>query len=893
MAKEVNSELVDGRNEEEERWDEQVEAVTYSFNGKLLVLLDEDDWEKMQRIVLTKIWNVEDKVSFKELANNLVLVNFKFKSYLIRIREGGPWHCMYTVILMHEWCPDLAPEEFPFNKLGVWAQFHNLPVGAAINDREVGEKLARFIGKFIKRRDPLWVSVKCERLPDRCVKCERITHVSNVCDSVASGQLAIARDEARGVISEGSRSVSEAEINNCRKSDSSQASKRLERTNAGGEGVVSNDVRKVPAKKAVSVLEVGGSGEGKAIANSGAVSNDVKKGLSSSASTDGPKDVGVRGDSLSALVKIAREGGLSKETVEVGNVRRRIQTLKQKLQVELDWWLAREETLWLQRSRILWMKQGDKNTKFFHTRASQRRQKERSKVVEVVTTYFSNIFQSSVGWNGSALDSQVSCIIPMVSEGMNSLLLRDNSEEEIKVVVFSLGPLKAPGIDGFPAIFFIKNIGRLSKSAFVKGRIITDNFVVAHEVANFIKNCKGEEKFFASVKVDMSKAYDRVEWEFLERVLLRLGFAEKWVDMIMKCVELLNARLREGVERGQLSGVRICRNAPVVSHLFFADDSIFFLKTDSSEACALKGILQQYEFVSGQMINFEKFEICFSRNTPAKVRLSIYNVFRIPQVRSHSKYLGLPLLAGQRKTKIFRDIVDKVWRRIKDWKCRLLSAGGREVLIKARATYRWKFSSTGIYTVKSGYEIINLYKDRSRRDAEEQSDRNAVNLRKRGINVELRCRVCGYAKEIALHVAKECWWDKSLATQFGLVLPQLEAQLEDSADWLWWCLKRLNQEDFCKLLIVAWLSWRNRNSLWHDKEGWSIRRAVILGKNILNLRSHSLCLSTDLYSGFVDCWCPPAEGVIKINIDGAWEASSRKADLGVVARDHRGTMLWC
>ncbi|KAL9692015.1 hypothetical protein QQ045_012446 [Rhodiola kirilowii] len=239
----------------------------------------------------------------------------------------------------------------------------------------------------------------------------------------------------------------------------------------------------------------------------------------------------------------------------------------------------------------------------------------------------------------------------------------------------------------------------------------------AYAVANFLKNCRGVDKFYASVKVDMSEAYDRVEWVFLERVLLRQGFAEKWVNRIMKCLcsvsyqikvndnvsdVIVSSRghrqgdplspylfllctelLRDGVKRGHLSGIRICRNSPIVSHLFFADDSILFLKEDSSEVCALKIILHQYENISDQLINFEKSEICFSRNTLADVRLSICNVFRDPQVRSHSKYLGLPLLAGQRKTQIFRDIVDKVWRRVKDWKCRLLSAGGRKVLIKA------------------------------------------------------------------------------------------------------------------------------------------------------------------------------------------------------------------
>ncbi|KAL9660629.1 hypothetical protein QQ045_025446 [Rhodiola kirilowii] len=239
MATEKGSKVVD-RGKEQRMWEEQVEAITESFNGKMMVILEEEDWEKMSAenkwaIVLKlangvaanlnglskalcKIWNVEERAYFKELANNMVLAIFKYKSDMVRIKEGGPWHCMDTVVLMHDWCPDLAPEEFIMNKLGVWAQFHNLLVGAALNDKEIGEKLAKYIGKFVKvsqneteetkrkyvrvrveldidkpvvegfylrrqKRDPLLISVKYERLPSRCDRCGKILHTAEECNS--------------------------------------------------------------------------------------------------------------------------------------------------------------------------------------------------------------------------------------------------------------------------------------------------------------------------------------------------------------------------------------------------------------------------------------------------------------------------------------------------------------------------------------------------------------------------------------------------------------------------------------------------------------------------------------------------------------------------------------
>ncbi|KAL9689246.1 hypothetical protein QQ045_033681 [Rhodiola kirilowii] len=87
--------------------------------------------------------------------------------------------------------------------------------------------------------------------------------------------------------------------------------------------------------------------------------------------------------------------------------------------------------------------------------------------------------------------------------------------------------------------------------------------------------------------------------------------------------------------------------------------------------------------VSGQRINMEKSEVVFSRNTPADVRQDVVNLLRIGQVDSHSKYLGLPLIVGQRKTETFHCITEKIWRKMGDWKGKLLSMVGKEVLIKA------------------------------------------------------------------------------------------------------------------------------------------------------------------------------------------------------------------
>ena len=83
---------------------------------------------------------------------------------------------------------------------------------------------------------------------------------------------------------------------------------------------------------------------------------------------------------------------------------------------------------------------------------------------------------------------------------------------------------------------FLNSIISEAQSAFVADRVITDNILIAFESLHHMKTqCSGKTGFIA-LKFDMSKAYDRVEWVFLEKILLKMGFQDTWVAMIMQCI---------------------------------------------------------------------------------------------------------------------------------------------------------------------------------------------------------------------------------------------------------------------------------------------------------------------------------------------------------------------
>ena len=96
-----------------------------------------------------------------------------------------------------------------------------------------------------------------------------------------------------------------------------------------------------------------------------------------------------------------------------------------------------------------------------------------------------------------------------------------------------------------------------SQSAFVPGRLILDNVLVAFETMHSIdQRRKGKEAFMA-IKLDISKAYDRVEWAYLVAVMRRMGFHEKWISLIMMCVTTMEySVLINGEAKGKINPTR-------------------------------------------------------------------------------------------------------------------------------------------------------------------------------------------------------------------------------------------------------------------------------------------------------------------------------------------------
>ncbi|KAB2609074.1 hypothetical protein D8674_012242 [Pyrus ussuriensis x Pyrus communis] len=250
-----------------------------------------------------------------------------------------------------------------------------------------------------------------------------------------------------------------------------------------------------------------------------------------------------------------------------------------------------------------------------------------------------------------------------------------------------------------------------SQNAFVTGRQIQDCIGIAHEMFHYLKGRKARNRFEMGIKLDMQKAYDRVEWDFLDAVMERMGFCSRWRSLISGCVSsvkfavLLNGQagksfapsrgLRQGdplspylfilvgevlskliqgaVDQRRLEGVKIGGSGPVISHLFFADDTLLFLRADMKNCRNLRHLLDNFCVASGQKVNLEKSSVFFGANVPKVNAEQMGNALDMKVVINPGTYLGVPTIWGRSKKRGLAYVKGRVMEKLQGWKQNTLS----------------------------------------------------------------------------------------------------------------------------------------------------------------------------------------------------------------------------
>lgn len=256
-----------------------------------------------------------------------------------------------------------------------------------------------------------------------------------------------------------------------------------------------------------------------------------------------------------------------------------------------------------------------------------------------------------------------------------------------------------------------------AQSAFVPGRDIAENVILLREVMHSFK-MRGYKNQEFCLKADLSKAFDRMDWDYLTEHLPLYGLPPKLTKWILSCVtsatfiivlngsggsffspecglrqgcslslylfilgmDLLSRSLQFEAKKGMLRGVRLGVRSQPLTNCAYADDLLLFGSCTEAEASKIMESLYTFATVSGQKIGPEKSMLWFSKATGDEIRARLAQIMMVPIDAKADFYLGAPILTGR---VAYDFLIEKVSSRLQIWKSRVLSQTGRLVVIKS------------------------------------------------------------------------------------------------------------------------------------------------------------------------------------------------------------------
>lgn len=272
-----------------------------------------------------------------------------------------------------------------------------------------------------------------------------------------------------------------------------------------------------------------------------------------------------------------------------------------------------------------------------------------------------------------------------------------------------------------------------TQQAFVQGRRISNNVIIAQEITHSFQLSSWKHKAFM-LKIDLTKAFDRIEWDFIRRALLRLGLHDHFIKLIHECISSasfavningqpfgsfkgtrgirqgcplspylfilavneLSLSLQEALNANHLDGIKLGPACPPVHSLMFADDLIVCGKADNNDASVIAHIINQFCSISGQTPNWNKSAILFSKSIDEHSKNLIKNIFPAPAMNNDTLHLGHPLiLPGKNRSAAYDFLIHKFKAKLTSYMANILSHAGRLTLIKS------VFASIPVYYMSS------------------------------------------------------------------------------------------------------------------------------------------------------------------------------------------------
>ncbi|KAA0039966.1 LINE-1 retrotransposable element ORF2 protein [Cucumis melo var. makuwa] len=440
-----------------------------------------------------------------------------------------------------------------------------------------------------------------------------------------------------------------------------------------------------------------------------------------------------------------------------GNFSEELSLRRTKLKADVLMSGFKEAQIWYQKSKRLWITEGDENTSFFHKICSARQRRSiisninsvdgvpcstNESIAKAFLDHFEDIYKGGGEESPWLIDNlSWSPISTTQAQNLCSLF----TEEEIHAALTAFSNNKSPGPDGFTMEFYkstwsvlkeeifnifrdfhsnciinkavnMTNIALIAKKrmaenqmTFVKGRQIIDAILVANEAIDYwrVKKIQG-----FVIKLDIEKAFDKLNWRFIDFMLMKKGYPFRWRKWIRACISsvqysiIINGRPRgkiqpsRGIRQGdpispfifvlamdyisrllnsvgeKIKGVKMEGNINL-THLLFADDILLFVEDDEHSIQNLKNIINLFQLASGLSINLNKSTIS-PINVGAARTEQIASQWGISTKFLPINYLGVPL-GGKQTTKSFwKNVEEKINKKLTSWKYSMLSKGAAD-----------------------------------------------------------------------------------------------------------------------------------------------------------------------------------------------------------------------
>ncbi|XP_070679310.1 uncharacterized protein [Malus domestica] len=342
---------------------------------------------------------------------------------------------------------------------------------------------------------------------------------------------------------------------------------------------------------------------------------------------------------------------------------------------------------------------------------------------ELRKAYQSNNFASAESSKPSQFEEITGCVQAKILHEDNLMLIAPVSNSEIQVAAFQIPHTRASGPDGFSGSFYQdhwevvgNDVTKTIKAFWHSGKLLKKlnhtNLVLIPKVScpksllqyRPIALCNvcykilaktEEDRSGMALKLDMAKAYDRVEWEFLLVMMAKLGFDPMFCKRIKECVSTASySILVNGAPTGYILPQRGLRQGDPLSLFLFLlcterfsalIRNVLFCEVTVEDEKGVREILNSYVAGSGQEINMTKSSIFYGAKVKKREKKLIENTLNIQSRMGFGKYLGLQADFGVSKKAVFVDVRERIDVKMVGWAEQFLSQAGNEVLIKVVA----------------------------------------------------------------------------------------------------------------------------------------------------------------------------------------------------------------